>query len=603
MKIRNKNIYLRMITRLKILALIFIASIHSSANRISDPHYITPNPYFLDHARNSLLTPERRLALYDSLLVTATTPYVKAKIIEEKGCLYQWIGNYREAMACYNNAMKIVPSDSLSLRLSLLFDISRTHRREYDYDSAVDAVYEMLDTDKPDSLRYFNILAYRELQGIFDKLQNPAAVTKYLEEARNEYSHIDSILYPTGWRKARQVLYHMEGINSLWDDDMNMAYSCLRKALEDAIDPESRFTCLGNLAFLAQNSGQFDIAGQYFRQCIEMKDEVEPHLYSILTLNYINFYVRQRKFKEARRLMAENAAVLDYLRGGPMEKGIWLNLFEIEKGEGCYKEALAALEKAYSIYYDQVSKDNNKHIAEMSDRLEKRRDKIRHENLSDSLNLRTGIIILLSCLVIVISLLALVYHRKGRRNSERSQSLEVMIEDLGREHREEMRENVEKLDRSSRDLSALAIQMARMSDSHVQISNELADTSVSPEQRIARIERILKQFSREDNLWDMFSTYFEQSNRQFFSRLLTLAPDLTNAEMRMASFMLMGLSTNEIAVMTHRSRRTISNIKYTLRKKLGIDENSELFLHRVNQASDQDFDNIMLTRKKTDEKP
>lgn len=49
----------------------------------------------------------------------------------------------------------------------------------------------------------------------------------------------------------------------------------------------------------------------------------------------------------------------------------------------------------------------------------------------------------------------------------------------------------------------------------------------------------------------------------------------------MAAYMLLNLNSKEIAQLTYRSVRTVDNIKYKLRKKMGVVESTEIYLRRI----------------------
>jgi DNA-binding CsgD family transcriptional regulator len=88
----------------------------------------------------------------------------------------------------------------------------------------------------------------------------------------------------------------------------------------------------------------------------------------------------------------------------------------------------------------------------------------------------------------------------------------------------------------------------------------------------------------QENIWDMVSVAFERTRQSFFSELYRRHPDLTQGEIRMCAYMLMGMSTKEIAVLTNRSSRTVDTIKYNMRKKMAITEPTESYLRRIASA-------------------
>lgn len=128
---------------------------------------------------------------------------------------------------------------------------------------------------------------------------------------------------------------------------------------------------------------------------------------------------------------------------------------------------------------------------------------------------------------------------------------------------------------------SMAMHLARITESLDRIQALAKDTANAPEERMKEIYSLLRQLSSEDNLWEMFDTYFKQVNQSFFNNLFRIQPNLTNAEIRMAALILLNLNSKEIATLTNRSVRTVESIKYNLRKKLGITELTETFMRRM----------------------
>lgn len=82
-------------------------------------------------------------------------------------------------------------------------------------------------------------------------------------------------------------------------------------------------------------------------------------------------------------------------------------------------------------------------------------------------------------------------------------------------------------------------------------------------------------------MWDMFSAQFEMTNSKFLDLLSTRHPDLTKSEKRICAFMLINLSTKEIAELLDRSPRTVDVTKYNIRKKLNTDLSTDEYLRRL----------------------
>lgn len=70
--------------------------------------------------------------------------------------------------------------------------------------------------------------------------------------------------------------------------------------------------------------------------------------------------------------------------------------------------------------------------------------------------------------------------------------------------------------------------------------------------------------------WQLFDTHFENVHREFFERLRSRFPSLTQREMKLAAYIRMGLSSKEIAALTNITYHAVENNRSALRGKLGI---------------------------------
>ena len=144
------------------------------------------------------------------------------------------------------------------------------------------------------------------------------------------------------------------------------------------------------------------------------------------------------------------------------------------------------------------------------------------------------------------------------------------------------KEELEKqLDFQSKQLTTHALNMMQKNSLLHSLRNDLrgitnnAKQELKPELRKLRknIEFNLK--SEKD--WEVFKLYFEQLNKDFFSRLMTQYPDLTTGDLRLTALLKLNLNTKEIAAILNLSPDSVKNARYRLRKKFGLHQEDELF--------------------------
>ncbi|WP_431157788.1 tetratricopeptide repeat protein [Winogradskyella poriferorum] len=91
-----------------------------------------------------------------------------------------------------------------------------------------------------------------------------------------------------------------------------------------------------------------------------------------------------------------------------------------------------------------------------------------------------------------------------------------------------------------------------------------------------RLVMLLKKESAEDKDWEVFKSYFSEVHNNFDQKIKALATDITEKEIRLASFLRMNLTTKEIASMLNVLPDSVLKSKYRLKKKLDIDKDMDL---------------------------
>lgn len=97
-----------------------------------------------------------------------------------------------------------------------------------------------------------------------------------------------------------------------------------------------------------------------------------------------------------------------------------------------------------------------------------------------------------------------------------------------------------------------------------------------------RIVMLLRRENASDKDWEVFKSYFSEVHDNFDKKLTRIYPEISEKELRMASFIKMKLSTKEIAVMLNVLPDSVLKSKYRLKKKLGVDKEVDLYQYLNN---------------------
>ena len=108
--------------------------------------------------------------------------------------------------------------------------------------------------------------------------------------------------------------------------------------------------------------------------------------------------------------------------------------------------------------------------------------------------------------------------------------------------------------------------------------NTLLDSNIESTQK-SSLKKLLRHIDRDINNeknWKVFDDYFDDVHQDFLTRLKGQYPDLSPKELRLCAYLRMNLSSKEIAVLMNISIRGVEVSRYRLRKKLGIERDTNL---------------------------
>jgi DNA-binding CsgD family transcriptional regulator len=128
--------------------------------------------------------------------------------------------------------------------------------------------------------------------------------------------------------------------------------------------------------------------------------------------------------------------------------------------------------------------------------------------------------------------------------------------------------------------TTLLLRLAHLESALDGLKKKLVSDDLDKQARESMVRQI-QEINGKEKMWELFSMQFEMTNRKFLDLLSERHPALTKSEKRICAFMLINLSTKEIAELLGRSPRTVDVTKYNIRKKLGITISTEEYLRQV----------------------
>lgn len=211
----------------------------------------------------------------------------------------------------------------------------------------------------------------------------------------------------------------------------------------------------------------------------------------------------------------------------------------------------------------------------------------RNEALQNSVKNRTIIItIAIVAFMLLLGLLLALWAKLRTDRIVRLQSERIAeIERI--EHQRKEEQLIDEIDTRNRQLTAFTIDLAAVNEFHGRIIDSLGGLRRDlPDNDRPVLDDTLRQLRtfNERAVTEDFRTAFDRVHPSFFRTLERECPQLTKNDHRLCAFLLLGMSTKEIAALTFREVRSIESSRLRLRKKLNLPSGTSLydFLNSLN---------------------
>jgi DNA-binding response OmpR family regulator/DNA-binding CsgD family transcriptional regulator len=138
------------------------------------------------------------------------------------------------------------------------------------------------------------------------------------------------------------------------------------------------------------------------------------------------------------------------------------------------------------------------------------------------------------------------------------------------------------LDKKEREMIAAAINIIQNKKFITCLKSDLFESKIKFD---IQQQRLLKQvFSKYDNManslnWELFEKRFVELNSNFYDSLLNESSTLTWGELRLCALFRVGFSLKEIAALNYSNYDAVRKAVYRIRKKLGINEKTDINLY------------------------
>jgi tetratricopeptide (TPR) repeat protein/DNA-binding CsgD family transcriptional regulator len=235
-------------------------------------------------------------------------------------------------------------------------------------------------------------------------------------------------------------------------------------------------------------------------------------------------------------------------------------------------QALSYFKKYHSLQDSLFRTESKLHMREMENRIEMEQSLMEFSELKEK-----TLITKAKNQIVIISILGLLLFVGGIAIYLYMRSKTVMFNArLAAEESHRLRLQVEN---KNKELASKAIHISKMNEVSVELSDKLKTLlpGLNREKAVA-VQQIIRSLKKGTPLdaWKEFEMRFEQVHLEFYQKLQTLCPTLTPTEIKICSFLRLNLTSKEISSLTNRSIGTIDNTRSSIRKKLNLENDSNL---------------------------
>lgn len=549
-------------------------AIYLNADDRSGTDYLRAT-YWEDVVSDTSLPYYSRISGIDSLLKHGNPD--SPRLLKQKARLLSDVLMYSRSADTYENLWNVSSGLPIDQKLEILREWIIVLGMAGNMSKAAKKSIEFLKLEKPDSLKILETDAYVSLAFSKMELGMTDKARQELECARNIFEKYKKYASPANSHTMEITLIRAEITLLTLQGKHKEAIESMRRAFELAEDKLTKTNLYGYLADIYLGAGDYEAAERYYRKILET--DFSYHNRAVTVCNYMDLLISRKRYQDALDVLADNIGRIPFRVKDITMCNLIANKAEALAGTGEYEEAYRLMHNA------KVMRDSINTAFLASDHLAiyelEQEATQKDEALKQADRLRMWLWIVIAVLFIALlctTWLAMKWHNEKEINKSNARILATADTD----HRKKMNVKEDKINTQSRELTVHALKLAQLNELTNSIISIIEDKSESATSRLKNIKDRIRQYELQDNMWDVFKTYFEQTHPDFFKTLYTLHPDLSPNEVRMCAYIMLNLTTKEIAGLTNRSSRTVETVKYRLHKKLGLDDESTVaYLNRM----------------------
>ena len=292
-------------------------------------------------------------------------------------------------------------------------------------------------------------------------------------------------------------------------------------------------------------------------------------------------YFRQNDLSQAAFYLQRSKELAEEFALNKVRRDVYMTAKDLAVAQGNYREAVSYYDQYLGVRDSLFNEEKSNIIANMQAQ-RAYEDKERELAMAQqSLGLlvaekKTDRLTLLALILGLFTILALAWGIVQRKNKKLAQKQQDL--DDARDQTDELNTRIQTQEKELTSYTLNFVQKNELITELKQSINTLkTKLSGTHRKELESVSRQLDSAMHVDKDWADFRKHFESVHPQLIQRLNLDYPSLTKNEFRLIALLRLNLNTKEISAVLGISPDSVKTARYRLRKKLGLQNQEELF--------------------------
>ncbi len=464
-------------------------------------------------------------------------------------------------------------NDSTGMAISLDF-LGMINQNKGNYNIALNNIHQGLDIFQKvgDSIRLAD--TYTHLAAIEANLDNDSMSIVYNLKALAIYEKYNDTYYQS------QALNDI-GQTYLLLEDYENASVYLNKGLRKSIESNSRSitgTVYTNLGKLQIALGQPENSFEFFNKALEIQIAARETRKQIITKNQVgNAYNNLKQPQQAIPVLTEVIETAESIDSKSILRYAYQYRSESYRLLNDFSSALKDYEMYKNLSDTLFNREKSRQIEELRTMHDLEQKELQLDLQNQEIKVLNSAVEIANTrkmayatgMFSIVFISALIFYsfrqRMKKKEIERKKQEEILKQEI---------------EFKKKELASQTLHLVQKNTFIQELKDNLEKIKNSPELfkiEFRRIVMLLKRENASDKDWEVFKSYFSEVHDNFDRKLMDIYSDISEKELRMASFIKMKLSTKEIAAMLNVLPDSVLKSKYRLKKKLGLEKETDLY--------------------------